>query len=462
MKSFAFALVLSIALPALADIVHLNDGRTIEGTIKRSREGYIVSDAAGTATIVPFDAVKSIELKKTPGPQSAEDSLASLRRTAANIDDPKQIIARYKSFLVQNAGNPAAKEAEQDLTQWQDRLDKRMVKAGHEWVTPDQLAVLQAKARQAAAKAVPLVAAGKLTEASAIIDPALTVAPTSGELLYLKGLLLYRESQWVAARNAFQGAVAQQPDNAAAHNNIAVILWKTRSQMPALLEFDKAMIALPNNQTILDNVAEALHALPGESHKNELSKRVVEHFNSQDSVLQRQMAQRGLYRWGSQWLDQQQYASIQQQQKAVQDKLNSLESQFNANQQRMIQIAQTIDSDQQIMNAMQQQQAVVKDANGNIILLPLPQRFYDLQNDQQQLSIERDTVQRQQIELRRLASEQQKNLPQATYSGVLKIFDVEGVPSLSAAPATPATAPATAPAASATTKPANRTGGADY
>ena len=455
MKSFAFVLALCIASSAMADIVHLNDGSTIEGTIKRTRDGYIVTDASGKATTVSADAVKSIELKKSPGPQSAEESLASLRRTVANIDDIKQIIARYKSFITQNAANPTAKEAEQDLAQWQDRLDKKMVKAGREWVTFEQLAALQSQARQAAGKAAPLVTAGKLAEASAVIDPALAVTPSSPELLYLKGVVLYRQSQWVPARNAFQAAATQQPENAAAHNNIAVVLWKTRSQMPALLEFDKAMLALPNNQTILDNVAEALHGLPAESHKSELTKRVVEHFNMQDSTLQREMAQRGLYRWGSRWLDKNQYAAIQQQQKAVQDKLNSLEAQFNANQQRLIQIAQTIDSDQQAMNVMQQQQGLLKDANGNVILIPLPQRYYDLQRDQQQLTLERDTVQRQQIELRRLAAEQQKNLPQATYGGLVKIFDVEGVA------ASPATAPA-ASAASAATKPSNKTGGADY
>ena len=154
------------------------------------------------------------------------------------------------------------------------------------------------------------------------------------------------------------------PDSAAAHNNIAVILWKTRSQMPAMLEFDKAMLASPSNQTVLDNVSEALHGLPKEFQRNELTKRVVEHFNMQDGALQRQMAQRGSYRWGSQWLSQQEYALIQQQQKAVQDKIDELQKQFDDNQQRVLQIAQTIDSDAQLMRQMEAQSLQVDPVSG--------------------------------------------------------------------------------------------------
>jgi tetratricopeptide (TPR) repeat protein len=472
MKSLVFLLGCCLAIPALGDVVHLKDGSTLEGSIKRTRDGYVVSDADGKTTTVPADSVASIELKKPGGSQSAQEGLDSLRRSVANLDDLKQIISRYKSFIDQHASTPIGAEAQKDLAQWQDRLDKGMVKAGKDWVTHEQLAALQAGAHDAVAKATPLIAAGKMKEAMALIDPALAVAPASGELLYLKGLVLYRQGQLVPARNAFQAVATSMPENAAAHNNIAVILWKTRAQMPALLEFDKAMAALPSSQTILDNVAEALHALPREHQKNDLTKRTVEHFNSQDAALQRQMAQHGLYRFGSQWLSQQEYESIQQQQKAVQDKIDALQRDFDGNQQRLIQIAETIDSDQQLMRQMEAQSFQVDPVTGQVVRFPLPQRYYDLQHDQELLKVEMNTRQRQQTELQRLAAEQRSKLPDPHYTGTMKAFDVEGLQSAakSATAESPGTAtevkasvpakpPTTAPAA---TRPAKPAGGADF
>src|SRR6185312_9646672 len=110
----------------------------------------------------------------------------------------------------------------------------------------------------------------------------------------------------------------------------------------AMLEFDKAMLAMPQNQTILDNVAEALHSLSDDYRKNDLTKKVVQLLNAQDTILQRDMAQKGMYRWGSQWLDTQQYAALDAQRKAVQDKIDAMQKEFDGNNTRMTKIRQDI------------------------------------------------------------------------------------------------------------------------
>jgi len=464
----AVATLLVAGSAGLADIVHLNDGSAVEGTIRRSRDGYIVTDATGKSTAIPDSAVKSVELKKATTPEGAEDRLASLRRSVGNLDDLRQIIERYKSFVAQTRGTPAGKDAEQDLAQWQDKLDKRMVKAGKEWVTPEQFQQFVAASRESAGKALSLLAAGQMKEAGAVIDQGLSVTPNSPDLQYLKGVLLYRQAQWVAARNAFQAAAAQRPDHAAAHNNVAVILWKTRAKepMPALLEFDKAMLAGPQNQLILDNVAEALHALPDEFRKNDLTKRTVEHFNGQDAALQRQMAQRGLFRWGSQWIDPQEYAAVQAQQKEVKDKLDAMQKDFDANNARIAQIDRSIQDDQNLMNAMYQQSLATDPRSGTLIQLPLPQRYFDVQRDVGTLQSERALKQRQQVDLQRLVVTEQQRLPQPRYTGLMKAFDVDGFPGAKPAPAAaggtgPATNPAAAPGAP-TTAPTTGKAGGDY
>jgi len=431
MKSLVVLLGLALAAPAFGDIIHLKDGSTLEGELQRTRDGWTVTDANGKTTDVAATDVKSIELKKAASHESAEQQLESLRRSVVTLDDIHLILKHYQDFLKQNAGSPAAAEAQKDVATWQDRLDKGLVRAGDQWVTPEQHAALQAQSAQAAKAIVPLISSGRLTDASAALNKALAITPKSPQLLYLKGVVLLRQNQLVPARKAFQDAEAAEPNNGPIHNNIAVILWKTHNPMPALAEYDKAMTALPDNQIILDNVAEALHALPEVHRKNALTKRVVEHFNEQDAALQKQMSAKGLYRWGAQWLDKDAYSQLQTAQKAAQEKVDEIKKQFDDNQSRIVQIANEITQDQQLMNQMQQQSFVQDPGSGRVVAMPLPQRYYDLQRDIQVLQTEGQTKQRQQIELQRLYNERQKDLPAQHYTGNQKPFDAEGMPGAS-------------------------------
>ena len=231
MKSLvlAFALI-GLAAPVWGEVVHLNDGSTIEGDLRRTGEGWIVTDASGKITTLLAAQVKSIELKRVESSNSADERLASLRRAVTNQSDLKQIIERFKSFIQQNANTPAAKSAQDDLSLWQDRLDKGLVRAGDNWVTPEQLVELQAKSLKAANQSRNLIAAGKLTEAAAAIDRELAISPQSASLLYLKGVISQKQAQLVPARDAFKAAEAVLPDNGAIHNNIAVILYRQRAQ----------------------------------------------------------------------------------------------------------------------------------------------------------------------------------------------------------------------------------------
>ena len=445
-----------LAAPALADIVYLKDGTKLEGEVKRTRDGYLVTDPAGRATAVADADVKSFEVKKAgggnPGTASAEERLASLRRATANLADPKQAVERYQSFIAEVPNTPTAKEAAQEMAAWQDRLDKGLVRAGNEWVTKDQAAQLQAKATTAAEQIRPTIVAGRMADAGAALDRMLAVSPQNPALLYLKGVVMFRQSQLVPARKAFEGVAAQLPENGAVHNNLGVILWRTHAQMQAMAEYDKAMIAATENQTILDNVAEALHALPESYHKSELTKRVVQHFKDQDAGLQKRMAQRGLYRWGSQWLNEKEFAVVQAAERAVKEKIAEYQKEFDDNQARLIRIDREIQDDQNLMNTMMQDSAVMDPTSGRIVQLPPPPRFYDLQRDIKNLQAERAMKQHQQLELQRLAQEQQKTVPAPRYTGIQKPFDVEAMPGgTSSSSAVPAAA--TAPAASAIAAP---------
>ena len=76
------AVLLSIPLLWAANVrLYLKDGNKIEGDIKKTEDGYTVTDGAGKVTKVPQDKVKSIAV--TPAgatPDAMMSRLSSLRR----------------------------------------------------------------------------------------------------------------------------------------------------------------------------------------------------------------------------------------------------------------------------------------------------------------------------------------------------------------------------------------------
>jgi Flp pilus assembly protein TadD len=446
MKSLVLLLVpLLLASVASADvIITLTDGSTVQGTVKPSADGYVVTKADGSEQLVPSSMVRS--LKPTSSSSTAgggASSLESLRRATANIDDLNLIIRRYQAFVTQNASSPAAKDAQQDLAMWQDRADKKMVKAGGTWVTPEEYEKLRAGASTTAKKIVAMVSEGKLKEATTEADRALALTPGNADLQYLKGIIAFKLVQMGPAKTAFQAAGQSAPSHGPSHNNAAVALVKIRDAMPALAEFEKAMLALPNNQTVLDNVAETLYALPAANQNKELTKKVRDLFNQQDLILQRQMESNGKHRWGSQWLDNAEYAVVQARQKEQQDKLDAIKKDYDNDQARIRELEQRITADATTMQQMLQYN-VGTNPQGQQVQLPPPPQYYNLQRDQLAMQTERD---QKTIELRTLEREynQQAQIAiKGSYSGVLKIFEADAIPSAPPPASTPPAAPTVA------------------
>jgi len=444
MNRVVFCSLLLIAVSLFGDIVTLKDGTRIEGRAKRTPDGYVVTDASGAEKSVAASDVQSIELKKAPEtPANAEQSLASLRRSVENLTDPNQAVQRYQSFITQNGGTPAAKAAQEDLAQWQDRAGKGLTKVADRWVTRQQLAELQTSGNAAAQQILPTLQANP-SEGAQLIDKALATNPASPALLYLKGVVLYRQNQLVPARKAFEPVASAFPQHAPTHNNLAVILYQTHSQMPALLEYDKAMLADPGNRQILDNVAEALQALPASLSKNELAKKAAADFKEQDSALENQMASQGLKRLGAQWVSDAEYARLQsaqtdaQRQQEASNTAAGLQAQIRQLDQQIAAATQSMNQTTALMNQQMVQQNA--GARGRQTQLPsqsyyqLQQQAQALQQQVQTLTQQRDAKQRELDQLPRPNSQiQQAPTTQPGFTGKQSIFDERSLPG---APAT--------------------------
>src|SRR4051812_9649638 len=208
MKRFAAVIAAALAASAAwasADVVHLKDGTSVTGDVKKGVQGYVVNKGGGTFQLVPFDQVKSIELATAPmsAPDERRENLNSLRRSVEYVDDINKIIDRFQRFAEANAGTPVGDEAKLDLGMWKQRKSDGLVKYGGKWVTPEDRAKMQEEAIKVADNARRLMKAGRIADADSILKQALQQDPNSASALYLKGLIQVRQEQWPQARKTF-------------------------------------------------------------------------------------------------------------------------------------------------------------------------------------------------------------------------------------------------------------------
>jgi hypothetical protein len=107
------------------------------------------------------------------------------------------------------------------------------------------------------------------------------------------------------------------------------------------------------------------------------------------------------------------------------------------------------------MQNLELRRSYANGANGGLVASDLPQRYYDLQAQNQQLADERAQQVAAMQRLRQQAKEVEKQVPTPRYTGVQKIVETEGtplklpedlnLPTTAPADAPPATQPAAAP-----------------
>jgi tetratricopeptide (TPR) repeat protein len=431
--TFLLAAVMSVSPAVWADIVHLNDGSSINGDIKKAADGWFVTDVHGKVRHVSTEEVRSIELAPRGDPKDvAIGRLASLRRSIEALNDPKMIIDRYEKFIEQNKEASIAQDARKDLAEWRERMAQRKVKVGSNWVTPEERSAMQEKALLVADQARELLKQNKLRDADATVSRALEADPSNVSALYLKGLIAYRQDQIPAARKAFEAVKEAMPDYGPVLNNLAVILWRQNQQMAAIGVYFQAMQAMPLNKELLNNVAEALNALTDEQRKSPVAQKAIKLWTEQDTQLQQQMMTQGLYRWGASWVDKAQYEKLQVAEKEVKEKIAKLEADFADAQAKVDTIDAQARQNRDAMRYMEQQR-VVTDSTGKQMQYPLPPQYWDYDRANRRLEVQRRETVALLDAMRAKAQAVKGQLPVPKFSGVQLVMGVEGTPALAPA-----------------------------
>lgn len=450
---------LLIAPISLADVLQLKDGSRLEGTLSREESGWTITDSAGKAIYVKDSQIDLIRKTSTQSPaEVAAGRLASLRRSVDNVDDPQQAVDRYKSFidLIENA--PAADEARKDLQIWQERVDQKLVRLGENWVTPQERETAMAQAGQTIEKVVDLMKQHRLKEADSLLDPLLVLDIRNAGATYLKGVIAFNQGQTGAARKYFEQVRQLREDHGPTLNNLAVIAWQQRQQPLAIGLYDLAMQASPVNQRILDNVAEVLNALPDQQKQSAAARRLSQHFEQQDRALQRQMADRGLTRWGATWLDGDKMTKVQEEQEKIKQQVGALAADYQTSQDKVQQIDARIEANKDAMTEINRDRTYRR-ADGTLAQRPIPSIYYDLKRENDTLESQRTLELERQAQLNQRAILLKQQTPNPAFTGTQRIIEAEGLPAApptSAMPTEPPTlaAPPTSATPTATPPPA--------
>ena len=432
---------LALSPVARGEIVHLNDGGELEGVVKRNGDGYDVTDSAGKLVHIPLENIKRIEISAKPkGVVETEVRLQSLRRSVDSLSDLKVIVDRYSRFIEQNKDSPIAKEAQTDLDAWRDRLEKQMVKVGSRWVTAEEREELRKNGTVLAAQIRQLLIQGRMKDADTLLQQALEEDPTNLSAAYERGYVAYKQELLPAARKAFEMVAVGLKDHGPTLNNLAVVAWRQNQQLPAINYYFQAMLASPTNRDVLNNVAEALNALPQNQRASAQAQKAYRVFMDQDALLQQQMAKTGLYRWGAAWVEKPQMEKLEAIEKEIQKSLDAMSVEFDVLQKKIDAAIADIDANTRRMKSMENA-SVMADSKGNIFHTTLPTRYYELDRENSQLAADRDAAVVKQTELRARAKQEQQKLPVPKYTAIQRLIGPEGTPLLP-----PLDAPAAVPA----------------
>ncbi|HEV8379352.1 MAG TPA: tetratricopeptide repeat protein [Tepidisphaeraceae bacterium] len=441
--------VLILVSPALADILHLTDGSKLEGTLKREKGGWSVTDANGKVTTIPDEKVESVQKVGNLTPADlAASKIASQKRAVEGLSDLKIIIERWNKFIEQNKDTPAAAEAQKELAMWKERQEKGMIKVGNQWMTPAEQAALLEKSVAVIDQVRNLIKSGKYRDAEKQIDQLVTVDPANPAGYYLRGLVTFKQDQLGVAKKSFEKTKELLADHGPTLNNLAVIAFKQKQWMGALALYDLAMQASPRSRVILDNVAEALFGTPREQQNGANYQKAQKRFQEQDAELQKQMQLQGLYRWGATYVPAAQMEELKKAQEKIKEKLDALRQDYERLADRVREIDSRIDTNERSIARINRDNQRV-DPNGRIIYLRPPSIYYELKRENDSLKDEKVQVLNKMEGFQDKALRIQQDTPVPQFTGSQKIIETEGTPlAVATKPGDkkgPATQPATRP-----------------
>ncbi len=300
------ALVLAMAvmapLTANADIIQLQNGQKISGSMKRVGDQMVITADDGTKTVAKPADIAGVTLTATPEEQAAV-GWSTFKSDVARADDLATVISLHTQFLANNPQSPHVAEVKESLAGYQQLGQQKPVKFRGRWVPSAQVPVLLQQWKDDAAPALAAYRAGNLNGALAAAKGALVRDAENSDALEIAGLAEMRMDHLSDAENYFQKLATAAPGTGLAWHNLSVIELLQNRQAQALGDFSRALEAMPGNRLLLDNIAGILANFSGDVNTAAYQS-LARQFAQAESREQSTMAAEGLYRYGSTWISQ--------------------------------------------------------------------------------------------------------------------------------------------------------------
>ncbi|MDD4889931.1 MAG: hypothetical protein PHU85_08355 [Phycisphaerae bacterium] len=353
---FYLALMLVAAMAghaAIADTVTMHDGRKFTGTIVVQGDPKVVmidtqfgrlQFRAGDVLKVDYEAAAkdpptgsplstSTPQRPATQPEPEVGTLAAGDRELfirAVAESEKALtasegLAVWTRFAADHRTGSLAGPAKTRLAQWQERVDKNLVRFGPTWIP-------RADADRRAAKADELFAqaakADNADEAARLLDAAAASNPYRADIPFAKAKRIIKAGRTPQAVAAFDAVLTLTPDQPAAMNNLGVLMARDKNFARAFLHLARAA-SLLDSDVVLDNIDAALVlAREADAPKADIAaaerqvRQIVDAWHKAGKHV-------GQTRWGNSWVAQ---AQIDQ----MNDAIARAETQITINAQKKV------------------------------------------------------------------------------------------------------------------------------
>lgn len=410
-----------------AGVVVTTRGERIEGELKKTSTGWQVTLADGKVREVPSNEVRAIELGGSPGSSTPSQRLDSLRRSVEALDDIPTIIDRYRRFIEQIKDPAVTQAASEDLRVWQDRLERGLVKVGKRWMTPDQQRQLALDLLYRVDTIRQQIKNRDIVSALKNIESILSDDPDNPSAAYLLGVIFQQQGKWSDAENQFQKVLKTVPGHAPTLHNLAILNARQKQWSGACSMMEQALMFQPNVQILIDAAAELLEMVPEDQKRISSVQKLLKRFTEQDQALQKIMADRQMFRWGSQWIDPTTRQQLAEAEQRIRQRLDELQEDFDLTRSRINRLDVEISQNEQTLRQIEAR-SYIRYPDGSYVRVPYPSSYYDIQRDINRLRAERVEMNKRLDSLRDAAKRVQAELPVPPFKGVITPIGEDGVP----------------------------------
>ena len=329
----AVSVVVASAAGAEATVV-LKTGETLTGQVIESGDRVGVATADGLR-MLSRDEIERIEYDAFG--RATKKQLARYRateRSASEVAHPAEAVILWRRYLDEcSQDNPLSDEAEKQLSRWAlARKDGKVVWAG-KLMKPEERESQKAQAMTKLAQGAAEYRGGRYRKCVSVLREATRAWPDHPGIHFLMGLAFQKNRNPTEAARHYEEVLNARPGHVPTLNNLGALECVRRryalgvSLVLEALKLGDDVVVVNDNafRTLLRVSGAKLRGFEGE----------IARLRNASARFEAAMLQQGLKRWGTSWITADKYASIEQQNREIAAKVQSLTEEIGAIRREM-------------------------------------------------------------------------------------------------------------------------------